>query len=103
MVALEETVESEGLLWVIAFLKPDSRLSYQDRIYLMTSAASMCFNEETERKVTGENFEGVLYTKGKHYNLGMFGGQQFEADLDTNDGQSSIRFLVARKHDPRLN
>lgn len=57
----------------------------------------MYLRNESKRKVETDSFEGKVYTKGQHDSLGNFGGQRFDAELDTKSGLVKIRFLVSEQ------
>ena len=80
--------------WGFTFLRADSRLSYDDRHYLMQEATEMYLKNEEERQVKTDTLEGRLYTKGQHDSLGSFGGQRFDAEIELNLGKAKVRFLV---------
>ena len=51
-----------------------------------------------ERDVSGQSYEGKLYTEGKFEVLGpQHSGQRFDADLMTEYGKMHLRFLVSEK------
>jgi len=83
--------------WVYAFLQGDSRLSAEDRFGLLTRASVMYFRNETELKVETDTFSGVISTKGDYGLIGSFGGQRFDAELETNDGKVNLKFLISEQ------
>jgi hypothetical protein len=85
---------SLGYRWGYTFLLTDSGLSEKERMGLVMQATEMYLSGERERRLKEENFEGVLYTERKFDVLGSFAGQRFEADLDSNYGNTHLRFLV---------
>ena len=69
-------------------------LQEDDRTNLMMQATEMYLTGEEERTVKGPNFEGRLYTEKRYELLGQFGGQRFDAELETAYGQDEATFLV---------
>ena len=57
-------------------------------------AVDMYLKGEDKRNVKFENSEGQVYTKGKYGMLGCYGGQIFNAEIDTPTGFSKLAFLV---------
>lgn len=86
--------ESKGVRWGYWFLIGNSRLSEEDRFSLVEDAISMYLSDTGRKKVKGDDYEGVLTTKGQYDMLGAFGGQRFEAELDSSTGKIKLRFLI---------
>ena len=61
---------------------------------LMIQATEMYLNGEEERKVKSQSFEGKLCTERRYELLGEFGGQRFDAELETAHGKDKATFLV---------
>jgi len=93
----------DELRWGITFLQTDTGLSFEDRGRLLYHATEMYLEQESERKVKGDAFEGVLHDTGKHRHTGAFYGEEFEAELDTDHGKSIVRFLVTERVNGRFN
>lgn len=79
------------------FLIADSRLEPMEKDYLLIQATTMYLRNEEKRKIQTDSFEGKLHTESKHGSLGCFGGQQFDAELDTKQGLVKVRFLVSEQ------
>ena len=56
---------------------------------LLVQAVEMYLMDEEERIVKTSNYEGKLYTQRRHEILGGFGGQRFDAELETAQGRDS--------------
>ncbi|MBM3943617.1 MAG: hypothetical protein FJ316_12040 [SAR202 cluster bacterium] len=87
-------LEHLGVRWGYVFLRTASRISNEELRDLMVQAVEMYLNGEEERKVRGDSFEGRLHTQQRYEVLGEFGGQRFDADLDTAYGRDTAAFLV---------
>jgi hypothetical protein len=89
--------------WGFSFLRSDMKLSYEERIELVEKATEMYLNKEMSREVKGDSYEGNIVTKGEHQMLGEFGGQRFDAVIDTNKGKARLEFLITEKINPNWN
>ena len=87
-------LEHLGIRWGYTFLRTSSRLPSEDVTYLMIQATEMYLLGEEERKVVTSSYKARLYTEKRYELLGQFGGQRFDADLDTIYGNDSLTFLV---------
>ena|SRR3989344_6151726 len=95
--------EIEEKEWEIVFLKIEPSISLEDRLKLCYNSASMYMKKEEKRNVKGEKFEGVLRTDGKYHNLGIYGGREYIAQIETNSGKKELSFLVAERINETLN
>ena len=86
--------EHMGLRWGYVFLRTASHISNDDLEDLMVQAVEMYLAGEDSREIKQPEYEGRLYTERRHELLGGFGGQRFDADLETLRGQDSATFLV---------
>ena len=87
-------LEHMGLRWGYVFLRTSSHLANEEMSSLMMEATEMYLLGEEERKVKSDQFEGRLYTERRYEILGEFGGQRFDADLDTIYGTDKAAFIV---------
>ncbi len=87
----------DAFRWGYTFLLADGRLTAAERSYLLGEATKMYLVNEEERAVRLDSLEGRLYTKGQYDSLGHFGGQRFDAELDTSRGKVKLRFLVSEQ------
>jgi len=78
-------------------LRTDTRLSEDQREYLLVKATIMYLNEEKRKRVKTDEFEGVIYTEGKYGMIGSFGGLEFRAEIDTDGGKAKLSFLVSER------
>lgn len=78
----------------ITFLSRNGPLGEEGRLLLVSNAIQMHYSQEKERKVKTDTFEGRIYTDFKHQTLSCFGGQRFDARIETNDGKVDLAFLV---------
>ena len=92
-------LEHLGMRWGYTFLRTASKLPHEDVTNLMLQATEMYLLGEEERKVVTSNYEARLYTEKRYELLGHFGGQRFDADLDTIYGKDSLTFLVNEQTD----
>ena len=90
-------LEHLGVRWGYVFLRAASYMSEEDVKDLMTQAVEMYLKGEDERLVKGASFDGKLYTDQKYEILGAFGGQRFDADLETIRGKDKATFLVSEQ------
>ncbi len=87
-------MEHKGIRWGYVFLKASSYLGQEEFQELMVQAVEMFLAGETERNVTGQEYEGRLYTEQRYELIGTMGGQRFDADLETSRGPENASFLV---------
>lgn len=87
-------MEHQGIRWGYVFLRAPSFLNSDDRDSLMTTAVEMYLTGEPERDIESENYEGRVYTERRFEMLGEFGGQRFDAELETAHGRDTATFLV---------
>ena len=90
-------LEHLGMRWGYDFLRASSHLAEDDVMQLMTQAVEMYLQGEDEPNVKGSNYNGKLYTERKYELLGEFGGQRFDADMDTIYGRDKTTFLVSEQ------
>jgi hypothetical protein len=88
-----------GVRWGFTFLMGNSLISNQDKLDLVAKATLLYLNGEDRVDVSGDGFEGVLYTKHEWKVVGGFSGQQFDAilDSDRDEGALRLRFLVSEQ------
>jgi len=89
--------------WGVTFIQTDSALSFEDRGSLLIAATEMYLEKQNERKVEGEEFEGVLRNTKERYMCGCFSGLGFEAEIETEHGKRRLSFLVTEKIRAGLN
>ena len=87
-------LEHMGIRWGYVFLRTTSHLGNDETQSLMTAAAEMYLAGEEERNVKTDSYEGRIYTEKRYEILGHFGGQRFDADLDTIYGSDNATFIV---------
>ena len=85
--------------WGFTFLLGNSLISNEDKLNLVATATLLYLNGEERTEVSGDGFEGILYTNHEWKVVGGFSGQQFDAvlDNDTDDGKLRLRFLVSEQ------
>ena len=85
--------------WGLTFLMGNSLISNKDKLDLVAKATLLYLNGEDRAEVSGEGFEGVLYTNHEWKVMGGFSGQQFDAvlDSDSDEGKFWLRFLVSEQ------
>ncbi len=88
---------SLGYRWGYTFLIADAKLRGDDRLYLLREATEMYLGNEDERPLKTDSLEGRLTTQGKYDSLGSFGGQRFDAEVETDKGKAKVRFLVEER------
>jgi hypothetical protein len=88
-----------GIRWGFTFLMGHSRISNQDKQALVAKATLLYLNGEDRAEISGDGFEGVLFTNHEWKVLGGFSGQQFEAviESDAEEGKLRLRFLVSEQ------
>ena len=86
-----------GIRWGYTFLRTASHVTREEITDLMLQATEMYLTGQEERKVKSPNFEGKLYTERRYELIGEFGGQRFDAELDTAYGKDSAVFLVSEQ------
>jgi hypothetical protein len=88
-----------GIRWGFTFLMGNSLIRDEDKLDLVAKATLLYLNGEDRADVSGEGFEGVLYTNHEWKVVGGLSGQQFDAilDSDTDEGKFRLRFLVSEQ------
>ncbi len=90
-------LEHQGIRWGYVFLRAASYMEAEDVKRLMTQAVEMYLHGEDRRNIKSSTCEGSLYTEGKYELLGEFGGQRFDAELETIYGRDKAAFLVSEQ------
>ena len=88
-----------GVRWGFTFLMGTSLISNDEKLDLVAKATLMYLNGEERTEVSGNGFEGVLYTNHEWKVVGGFSGQQFDAILDSDADKEKLRlrFLVSEQ------
>jgi hypothetical protein len=88
-----------GVRWGFTFLLGTSLLSNEEKLDLVTKATLLYLNGQDRTEVSGDGYEGVLYTNREWKVIGGFSGQQFDAILDSDVDQDKLRlrFLVSEQ------
>ena len=88
-----------GTRWGFTFLLGTSLLGNDEKLNLVSKATLMYLNGEERTEVSGEGYEGVLYTNHEWKVVGGFSGQQFDAiiDSDADEDKLRLRFLVSEQ------
>jgi hypothetical protein len=88
-----------GARWGFTFLMGTSLLSNDEKLNLIAKATLLYLNGEDRTDVSGEGYEGVLYTNREWKVIGGFSGQQFDAIIDSNADEDKLRlrFLVSEQ------
>ncbi len=87
-------LEHLGVRWSYLFLRTTSHVPMDYLRNLMLQAVQMYLQGEDLRMVRGATFAGRLCTEQKYEMPGDFGGQRFDADLESTHGQDRASFLV---------
>lgn len=87
-------MEDTSYRWGYTFLRGDSRLSFEERFYLIDQATQMYLDNEYERSIKFDSLEGRISTKGNYANLGCFSGQKFWAEVENGRGKIKVSFIV---------
>jgi len=76
-----------------------SLLSNDEKLDLVAKATLMYLNGEERTEVSGDGYEGVLYTNHEWKVVGGLSGQQFDAILETDADEEKLRlrFLVSEQ------
>jgi hypothetical protein len=77
----------------------NSLLSNEDKLELVTKATLLYLNGEERMEVSGDGYEGILYTNHEWKVVGGFSGQQFDAviESDADKEKLRLRFLVSEQ------
>ena len=88
-----------GIRWGFTFLMGNSLISNEDKQALVAKATLLYLNGEDRAEISGDGFEGVLFTNHEWKVLGGFSGQQFEAVIESNSEEEKLRlrFLVSEQ------
>ena len=88
-----------GVRWGFTFLMGTSLLSNDEKMDLVAKATLLYLNGEDRTEVSGEGYQGVLYTNREWKVVGGFSGQQFDAVLDSDADKDKLRlrFLVSEQ------
>jgi hypothetical protein len=95
--------EHRGHIWRSTFLKTDQLMSEEDKLRIRIQIADMYLDRKDKMNIKGEDYEGRITTNNKSYFLEGLYGQEFEAILKTNHGESKLSLLVAEPVDVSLN
>jgi hypothetical protein len=76
-----------------------SLLSNDEKLDLVAKATLMYLNGEERTEVSGDGYEGVLYTNHEWKVVGGLSGQQFDAIIETDADEEKLRlrFLVSEQ------
>ena len=90
---------TNAVRWGFTFLMGNSLLSNEDKLELVAKATLLYFNGEDRTEVSGNGYEGILYTKHEWKVVGGFSGQQFDAviESDADKEKLRLRFLVSEQ------
>ena len=88
-----------GIRWGFTFLMGNSLISNEDQSNLVAQATLLYLDGKERTEVSGNGFEGILYTNHEWKVVGGFSGQQFDAilDSDKDEGKLRLRFLVSEQ------
>jgi len=88
-----------GVRWGFTFLMGNSLLSEDDKLNLVTKATLLYLEGKDRIEVSGDHYEGVLYTNHEWKVVGGLSGQQFDAilDSDADEEKLRLRFLVSEQ------
>ena len=88
-----------GARWGFTFLLGTSLLSNDEKLNFVAKATLMYLNGEQRTEVSGEGYEGILFTNHEWKVIGGFSGQQFDAiiDSDADEEKLRLRFLVSEQ------
>jgi hypothetical protein len=88
-----------GFRWGFTFLLGNSLISNEEKLKLVAQATILYFEGKDRTEISGEGFEGVLFTNHEWKVIGGFSGQQFDAELETDadEGKIRLRFLVSEQ------
>ena len=77
----------------------NSLLSNDDKLELVAKATLLYLNGEERIDVSGNGYEGILYTNHEWKVVGGFSGQQFDAviESDADKEKLRLRFLVSEQ------
>jgi hypothetical protein len=77
----------------------NSLLSNEDKMELVAKATLLYLNGEERTEVSGNVYEGILYTNHEWKVIGGFSGQQFDAVIESDADQEKLRlrFLVSEQ------
>ena len=78
----------------VSVLRSKGVVPFEVRDELFAEAASMMIEEVDELTLHTPDYEGRIYTNGKHLVLGALSGKHFEAEIETSKGKYNITFLV---------
>ena len=90
---------TNGVRWGFTFLMGNSLLSNEDKLELVAKATLLYLNGEERMEVSGNGYEGILYTNHEWKVVGGFSGQQFDAviESDADKEKLRLRFLVSEQ------
>lgn len=66
-------------------------------VTLYEAAFDLHTNDKSATKVAGDILSGTVRNLRKHALLGTIGGPTFEAEVETERGKGTIRFLLTRE------
>ena len=88
-----------SIRWGFTFLMGTSLLSDDDKLQLVAKATVLYLSGEERIEVSGDGFEGVLFTRYEWRVIGGFSGQQFDALIESEKDKDEVRlrFLVSEQ------
>jgi len=88
-----------GVRWGFTFLIGNSLLSEEDKLDLVAKATLLYLEGKDRIEVSGQGYEGVLFTNHEWKVVGGFSGQQFDAILESeaDEDKLRLRFLVSEQ------
>jgi hypothetical protein len=88
-----------GVRWGFTFLMGNSLLREDDKLDLVAKATVLYLNGAERTEISGDGYDGVLYTNYEWKVVGGFSGQQFDAVLESDLDKEKIRlrFLVSEQ------
>ena len=61
---------------------------------MLVNAIAMYYEDEDERDIKTDRYEGRIHTKREQASVGFISGQKFYGEFDTERGKANLVFIV---------
>lgn len=90
--------------WRYTFLDVNGSISYSSKMSIVEEAILMHYNSSNKRckRVKLCEYEGVISTNFKYQSIGIFGGQRFDAEVESKNGKVKLAFIISSQTNQSL-
>lgn len=86
--------DNEEARFGITFLKAATSIPYKERVELVKKATYMYLKGQDSLEVKTKSCKGTLFTENKCGSIGFYTGIEYHANIETNEGEESMYFLI---------